>query len=90
MSKRIQISRELYDLMVLYIKNHYDPGDIERYKKIVKGIDDKQEAATRHNAYTAYKTDKDPEMREMARQVYLDHVGMRQSFRWSKGNSPFD
>ena len=36
----------------------------------------------RHNVYTVYKTGQDPEMRELARQVYLDKAGVLPDYRW--------
>ena len=89
-TKRIQIPEELYKWMVSYIQDHFDVDDSERYRRILMGIEEKQAARTRHNAYTTYKTDQDPEMREMARQVYLDSVGMRQSFRWPADKNPWN
>ena len=82
MGKKIQIPRTLYELMAGYIMSHYDKDDAIRYGKILRGIREKSEAELRHSLYTIYKSDKDSEMRDAARQVYLDHVGMRQSFRW--------
>ena len=82
MQKRVQIQSDLFDLMVSYIQDHYDANDRNRYRRIVDGIKEKQEAMARHNVYTVYKTGQDPEMRELARQVYLDKAGVLPDYRW--------
>jgi len=83
--RRIQIPYDLYHMMVLYICDHYDSLDSERYTRILDGIHTKEEAVLRHQAYTTSKVHADPEKREQARQQYLDLVGMRDSFRWPAG-----
>ena len=82
MGKRIQISLSLYDMMSSYVHDHYDPEDSWRYRRLIKGIEEKQETQMRHNAYSVYKTSRDPEEKEAARSKYLDSVGMKNSFRW--------
>ena len=66
MTKRIQIPLELYELMVGYIHDHYDPDDRERFAKISKPA-----AIIQHNLFTEYMTQKEPEIREIMRQAYL-------------------
>ena len=75
--------------MVAYIKDHYDTNDSLRYREILAGIEEKQEARTRHNAYTIYKTSSDPDVQEAARTVYLDYAGIRGSFRWPAEKNPW-
>ena len=41
MEKRIQIPARLYEQMVSYIDNHYDPRDSSRYAAIQHGIEQK-------------------------------------------------
>lgn len=82
MQKRIQIPFELYSLMTGYILDHYDTDDSERYRRIVRGIGEKEDAVTRHNVYTVYKSAHDQETREIARQIYLDKAGIHRNFRW--------
>ena len=53
-----------------------------RYRRIVEGIEEKQEKQMRHNAYSVFKTSQDPDEKETARTIYLDSVGMKKSFRW--------
>ena len=88
MGKRIQIPRTLYEQMAGYILAHYDEDDAVRYGTILRGIREKSEAELRHSLYTIYKSEKEAELKEAARQAYLDHVGMRQSFRWQEGSDP--
>ena len=84
MEKRIQIPQALYSLMVDYILDHYDPDDRQRFMKIRNGIEQKQQAEIRRNLYSAYKTETDPETREMIRASYLDKVGIPSHGRWGE------
>ena len=68
-------------MMVEYIFDHYDPEDT-RFRKIKYGVEAKQEAMDRHNVYTAYKMNADLEIKEIARQIYLDKAGIHPDFRW--------
>lgn len=76
MDKRIQIPARLYEQMVSYIDNHYDPRDSSRYAAIQHGIEQKRAAEIRHNVYSSYKTADDPDTREMLRQSYLEKSGV--------------
>jgi len=82
MSNRTQISKSLYDAMVEYIRCHYDPADRDRFNWICNGIRLKEQNSIRHNLFTAYKTEKDPETAEILRQAYLDQSGIPSSYRW--------
>ena len=84
MEKRIQIPQALYSLMVEYIYDHYDPDDQQRFMRIRNGIEQKQQAEIRRNLYSAYKTETDPETREMIRASYLDKVGIPSHGRWGE------
>lgn len=84
MEKRIQIPLVLYEMMVEYIQNHYDPNDQQHYSKILRGIEEKKEAEIRHNIYSAYKNQTDPSVRETLRQSYLDKVGIPSHGRWDE------
>lgn len=42
MDKRIQIPQELYNLMVSYIRDHYDDTDYDRYARIEQGVRERQ------------------------------------------------
>lgn len=80
MEKRIQIPLSLYESMVEYIQDHYDAYDHTRYYKIIAGIERKKNADIRHNLYSAYKAQQDPEIREQLRTAYLDEAGV--TGRW--------
>ena len=82
MEKKIQIPLSLYELMVAYVHDHYDPADRERYNAIQFGVKMKQNAEIRHNLYTAYKKESDLDTREMLRNSYLDKAGV--TGRWSE------
>ncbi len=84
MEKRIQIPLALYSLMVEYIQDHADPNDYERFMKIRAGIEAKQQAEIRRNLYTAYKTQTDPDLREVLRISYLDKAGVPSHGRWGE------
>ena len=80
--QRIQIPKELFELMAEYIYDHYDPEDQKRYRNIVDGLQQKKEAILRHKLYSLYKTSDSDEKKELARQMYLDMVGIQEDFRW--------
>lgn len=84
MEKRIQIPQALYSLMVEYIQDHYDPEDQQRFMRIQYGIEQKRKAEIRRNLYSAYKTETDPEIREMLRISYLDEAGVPSHGRWGE------
>jgi hypothetical protein len=86
MKKRIQIPASLYNLMVDYINDHYDPRDRERFHDIQIGIQNKIKSDERHNIYTAYKAEADPETKELLRTLYLDKAGIPSHGRWSEEN----
>ena len=82
MSGKIQISEDLFDAMVNYIRCHFDPVHSEEYNRICSGIRLKESNMRRHNLFTAYKTEKDPDTVEMLRQAYLDETGIPSHGRW--------
>jgi len=82
MEKRIQLPLSLYELMVSYIQDHYDPDDRQRFNNILSGVKAKQDAEIRRNLYSAYKNESDPETREMLRVSYLDKAGISSHGRW--------
>ena len=75
---------KLYELMVDYIQDHYDPTDSQRFWTIHNGIVQKRNAEIRHNLYSAYKTTSDPETREVLRTSYLDEAGVPSHGRWTE------
>ena len=84
MDKRIQIPLRLYELMVSYVDDHYDSADSQRFWAIRKGVEQKRNAEIRRNLYSAYKTESDPETREILRSSYLDEAGIPSHGRWNK------
>ena len=91
--KQLKIPQQLFDLMVAYIYDHYDEFDRTRFEKIHSGVNRKIEACLRHAAYSIAKSHPDSAERERARQMYLDMVGITESFRWPEGwtsSQPFD
>ena len=67
MEKRIQIPVRLYEMMVDYIQDHYDPSDQQRFLAIRHGIEAKHDAEIRRNLYSAYKAETVPTTREALR-----------------------
>ena len=84
MEKRTQIPVSLYEAMIDYIQKHYDPSCKEQYLFIYRGVISKQDAEIKRNLYSAYKTEKDPDTREMLRLSYLDKAGIPSHGRWTR------
>ena len=76
--KNVQISEELFFALLKY---HLVVID-DVLPEIKKGLEEKLEAMVRRDLYTKYKTAPTEEEREMARQEYLEKVGMHRNFRW--------
>ena len=83
MGKNIQIPLDLYEAMVTYICNHYDPVDRDLHQWICNGIRIKERNIIRRNLFSAYKTETDSETKETLRQAYLDETGIPSHGRWS-------
>lgn len=79
--KQIQIPESLYTLMVNYIidKNYQT---MDNFNIIKQGINDKIDRQIASEYYTQYKTGLTAEIREQARQAYLDKKGISHKFRW--------
>lgn len=76
--KKIQISEELFFLMM-----KYHLIGMEEYKpEIEKGLEEKLNSMVKRQLYTTYKTAQTKEEQERARQEYLDKVGMQENFKW--------
>ena len=80
--KTVQVDYDLFLSMIKYISCHTDKED-PLWKAIESGISMKVDALARRALYTAYKTAPSMEARELARQEYLDMLGIPESFRWS-------
>lgn len=82
--KTVLIDKELFDAIVFY---HLFASEKERsnkalIRKIENSIEEKLKRVHYRNLYTASKTLKDPDLREIARQEYLDQRGILKDFRW--------
>ena len=84
MEKRIQIPLSLYETMIDYIQDHYDPLDQKRYMFIINGVKNKHDAEIRRNLYAAYKSQTDKNTREILRQAYLNAAGVPSHGRWNE------
>ena len=76
--KNVQISQELFFLLVRY----FLIGQEEMEPEIVKALEKKMDALVMRELYTKYKTAPSEEEREKARREYLDRRGVPESFRW--------
>ena len=80
MSKNVQISQELFlQICKYHLAQIDDSGTVEA---IYKGLCDKLDQMARRELYTTYKTAENAEDREMARQAYLEQIGLHKDFRW--------
>lgn len=87
MSKNVQIPEALFiDLVKLHL---LDLGDDEIDARVRQGLQDKLAALVRRQLYTDSKTAESAELRELARQRYLDERGIPASFRWPEGQNPY-
>ena len=80
--KNIQISYELFLDMIAYISDHPDESDY-RLDAISTAVNNKLEAMVRRDLYTVYKTGATSEIRAMAKEQYMDMMGIPSSYRWS-------
>lgn len=76
--KNVQISQELFFLLVRY----FLIGKEETEPEIVKALEKKVDALVMRELYTQYKTAPTKEEKEKARREYLDKRGVPDSFRW--------
>ena len=76
--KNVQISKELFFLLVRY----FLIGQEETEPEIVKALEKKMDALVMRELYTQYKTAPTEEEKEKARREYLDKRGVPDSFRW--------
>ncbi|MFI3211737.1 MAG: complexin-2 [Eubacteriales bacterium] len=76
--KQIKISEELFIRLVKYhlLELETDKNEIE--KELQKKLD----SMIMRELYTEYKTASSEELKEKARQEYLDKRGVLDSFRW--------
>ena len=76
--KNVTIKQELFmDLVKYFLVNIREDEDRIRLE-----LQKKMDALVKRELYTKYKTAGTPEEREVARQEYLEKVGMPKDFRW--------
>lgn len=80
--KTIQIDFDLFEDLYLYSARHAEPDDLQ-YKRITMAVKKKLNALMRHVLYTLYKAGASEEIRNKARDEYLDAADIMESFRWS-------
>lgn len=80
--KNVLLDYDLFIDLYVYACRHSEPDDIQ-FKRLCYGVRKKLEAMTRHNMYSLYKAGVSEQIREKARQDYLNAIGMLDSFRWS-------
>ena len=78
--KQMQIPQELFFELTRYFL--LDKRDAEREEHIKRALNNKIDAAVKHEIYTRYKTAATEEEKEKARQEYLNKIGLNSSFRW--------
>lgn len=79
--KNVQISQELFLKLAQYF--YLDNTSDELKNDIRRDIEHKIDALMKHQLYTDYKMSDNEHDREIARQKYLNAVGIQESFRWS-------
>ena len=75
--KNVQISQELFSLLVRYFLIDQQ----ELLQEIRKGLEKKVDALAIRELYSQYKTAPTEEERQQARQEYLDRRGVPENFR---------
>lgn len=79
--KNVQIPYDLFVALVLYHLN----GEEDFEEDIRRGLEQKLDAMLSRQLYSQYKT---APTGEQARQAYLDHRGVPESYRWT--TSPWE
>ena len=77
---QVLISEELF--MNLYKFFNIDNPDMELYNKCKRDINIKAEKINNRNLYTKYKQGQTKQVREQARQAYLDNKNISSDWRW--------
>ena len=81
--KTIQIDFDLFEDLYVYSARHAEPDDLQ-YKRITMAVKKKLNALMRHVLYTLYKAGASEEIRNKARDEYLDAADIMESLRWSE------
>ncbi len=82
--KNIMIEKELFDAIVLYhlFSDIDQRNDVALNRKIRAGLENKLKRVHLHKLYSESKTNKDKDLKEQARQQYLNAKGVGSDFRW--------
>lgn len=80
---KVQIEKELFDLLVHFHVIGKEQEILHRDRVLIRqGLEEKLQAMKLHNLYSESKNCKFKELRETARQLYLDEKGIHKDFRW--------
>ena len=80
---KVQIEKELFDLLVRFHVTGKEQEILYRDRALIRqGIEEKLQAMKLHNIYSESKNCKFKELREIARQLYLDEKGIHKDFWW--------
>ena len=82
--KNIQIEYSFFLDLISYAFMHEDAAD-PAYQRINTAFRRKLEAMERHHLYSLYKSGATEDIRQKAREEYLEAIGLRDSLRWSNG-----
>ena len=80
--KSIQIDYSFYLDLISYAFMHGDPDD-PCFRRIDSAFHRKLEAMERHEFYSLYKSGATKEIRDKAREDYLEAIGLRAAYHWS-------
>lgn len=87
MSKSVMVDWDLFWLLCRYHllpEELSEDEEIEVASAIRGGLEAKLDAMQRRQLYTTYRDSRaTPQVREAARQAYLDMIGMLPGYRWS-------
>ena len=80
--RNIQIDYDFYLDLISHAFTHGDPDD-PCFRRINAAFHRKLEAMERHELYSLYKSGASKEIRDKAREDYLDAIGLREAFHWN-------
>lgn len=84
MKKNVQISFELFQMLLCHFSLNEDMYD----EQIQKELEEKLEKLIAQEYFARYKKATEPSEREFFRQQYLDTIGMKKAFR-SETETPY-
>ena len=82
MPKTIQIDFDLFEDLYVYAARHAEPDDLQ-FRRISTAVKKKLDALMRRTLYSLYKAGVSEEIREQAREEYLDAAGILEAFQWT-------